>query len=123
METLQNVFPLFGNFSYSNKGNGQYIIKHGIIDSKYAMFATLHEVGHIAQNHEEKFGLVSLMDVNKEIEAWKYALKCIKARHESEMIRFALLAIQSYNSEAEINYGEYYSTSEIINLLKKEVEV
>jgi len=102
-----------------------YSYKEGIetrpLLTKKDLFSLLHELGHAACGHTPHAeGKIDLSDVVRECEAWRYALRCVQAEQAGELINFALPCIATYNTEAEITWGEWLSKKEIINILKKE---
>lgn len=85
------------------------------------MFSLLHEFGHHAMGHKAlPPGKITLVDVRRECEAWGYALRCVRPQYVASLLIFALQCVQTYNSEAEINYGEWFKKEEIIKIITKE---
>lgn len=93
------------------------IIDHPDLISEIDYLCYLHEIGHLLNNdHKRHFNpYVDLNDVYIEINAWHYVYNCIKDVYIDILISLAVKCIQTYNSQSEINYGEYLMESEIIN--------
>ena len=105
---------------WKQSGNSDIgVIYHAELTGYKEIFAFLHELGHKALNHGERRGdFINSQVVKEEIEAWNYALRCIKSAYQANAVQFALDCIATYNSAAEISTGDYLSKEEIINLLK-----
>lgn len=88
------------------------------IKSKEDMFSLLHEYGHSSHKHNRgRTGPIDLRDVLQECKAWSYALSCVRQEYHEELVKFAISCVQTYNADAEINYGEWLSKDEIIRAI------
>ena len=90
-------------------------IEAPVIRTREDLLVLLHECGHKACKHTYLgVGKIDLRDVCQEIEAWRYALRCLRPDHHQEMTALALKCIATYNADAEINYGEWLTEKEIL---------
>jgi hypothetical protein len=95
-------------------------IKYGAINSPADLFGALHEQGHRACRHQFiADGKVDVRDVLVECKAWAYARRCIRAEYIPNLEAEALRCIATYNAEAEINFGDWLSESEILSQIRR----
>lgn len=69
--------------------------------SKEDLFAMLHELGHRFYKHTEG-DKISKGILNSEMEAWKYALVCLKKIEHNNCITFAIKCMKQYENSFDI---------------------
>lgn len=103
----------------NNKSINITLVVPEIIDRR-TLFTSLHELGHIANNHHNyKRGSTSRR-ITVEVEAWLYALRCIKPLYKVEMIGVAMECIKTY---IPCRYYNEYNFGLINAILRAEITI
>jgi len=92
-----------------------------IVDN-ITMYTALHEIGHIALGHQNWNRARSKnRKILAEVDAWLYALKCVKEPYKVELIGFAMRCIKTYISRMKYHLYNFMIIRNIL-LEQKPVE-
>ena len=89
-----------------------------ILDPFYHYLTIFHELGHIHNNHPPRNQVKGKEVIDKEIEAWEYALKCIKNSLIEKAKLFILYVLLKVSRKILREDEECYSYTELFKKLE-----
>jgi len=92
----RNAMVRFSNYTYNKEYKKDATLYVPEVNSIRDMYAVLHELGHIHCKHSEWSRKSTKRIITAEIEAWQYALQCIKSEYRRQLIEEAVNCISSY---------------------------
>ncbi len=94
-----------GKGRYDDKSRTIFIPNLSSIEDLYAL---LHEMGHAHHHHVPDHwggGYATEEDYLHEVEAWRYAISCIKEEYRLDMVEFAIKCLDTYRGRIETVWG------------------